>query len=553
MALSKTVKGQTPLKCKLCEIEGAKIKWKCLNCIMLMCTNCKDNIHVKFKLAKDHKIIDIKEAGDCLEEPDFTNLICDEHTGESCVMFCSTCDRLVCTTCISILHNGHGLVKIDEGYRIKMERYKTDRKKSKEKIKELKNIKENSNEVRMKDSAQYKELIKKIEAQNIKIKKEADKYTEELIVELKEKWGIFQKEELNDVEKVVTNLKELRSNEKRIIQSMDTEKIFTDCGKLSMAVNEIGTRIRTISFLPGQMSPYHMGSLQIVSNVITINIVKQFQTDMSELFNITVSPDRSLWISDNSVLQKVKPVKHKLIVESTMKMEIYGTAATVSGDILMVTHGPVLKQISGRTGKITDSVYRVNKLFNTAIHVTKDGKVIVGVKDGGKSWPATGRRAIVVMNQKGDHETIYEHDKNNIRIFTYPESVTSTDNGNICVVDWLSDDCRGRVVVLSQDGDILQIFRGHPDINNESKPYRPMQIITTPSDNLIVTQLNLYIFYILNNCGHLITHCNVGEMSIQRPYSLCFTKTPGQLYIGCTKVAGSSDKGKLFEVNINGC
>ena len=150
------------------------------------------------------------------------------------------------------------------------------------------------------------------------------------------------------------------------------------------------------------------------------------------------------------------------------------------------------------------------------------------------------------------HETIYEHDKYNIRIFTYVRSITNTDNGHICVVDELSEDRRGTVVVLNRDGDILQIYTGHHEVNNENKPFKPVNIVTTPSDNIIVVDLETYVFHILNNCGNLITHYNVGDIGIAMPYSLCFTRNEGQLYIGSNEEVGSSDKGKLNEVKISG-
>ncbi|VDH97205.1 Hypothetical predicted protein [Mytilus galloprovincialis] len=63
MALSKSMqKAQIPLPCELCEIE-TKIQWKCIDCILLLCDKCKNKVHSKFKKAKDHKIITIKEVG----------------------------------------------------------------------------------------------------------------------------------------------------------------------------------------------------------------------------------------------------------------------------------------------------------------------------------------------------------------------------------------------------------------------------------------------------------------------------------------------------------
>ncbi|XP_052090154.1 uncharacterized protein LOC127726720 [Mytilus californianus] len=554
MAFSQSFKrGQAPATCNFCE-EETKIKWKCINCDVLMCSKCKDKIHAKLKNNKDHNVIDIKEVGIYRGELDFSDLKCKKHSGQCCVMFCASCDTLVCALCIGNTHNGHVLVEISKGFDIRKEKFKSDQKKIKDKIGNLMEKKNAMTNVNMKDSAKYTDLIKRIEAQNIEVKNAADKYTEQLKSELDKKWRDLQTDEIDKLEKVIVNLQGLlSSNVEDIVLSNDVEKLFIDSSKLSCALNVAETNLGTLSFLPGQVSPYIMGSLQVVSNTVDVRIVKQFKTDISGVFYLSLCPDNSLWISDNYVLQKVKPVEHKLTVESTFNIKVYGMAFTSTGDLLLSSDGLVLKQISGKTGELTDSIYNVSPLLYSAVHVTKDGKVIVGVQSTGKVCPPTSRRAIIVMNQKGEHETIYEHDKNNIRIFTYVRRITSTDNGNICVVDRLSEDNRGRVVVLNRDGDILQIYTGHHGVNNENKPFKPVNIVTTPSDNIIVTQLNSYIFHILNKCGHFITHYKMGDIGIAKPYSLCFTRTAGQLYIGCNEAVGSSEKAKLYEVHISGC
>lgn len=99
------------------------------------------------------------------------------------------------------------------------------------------------------------------------------------------------------------------------------------------------------------------------------------------------------------------------MVESTLNIKVFCMAITPTGDLLLASSGSVLKQISGAT-ELTESIYNVHPLFYSEVHVTKDGKVIVGVKSGGEPFPVKGNGAIIVMNQKGEHETVYELDKN---------------------------------------------------------------------------------------------------------------------------------------------
>ncbi|VDI48367.1 Hypothetical predicted protein, partial [Mytilus galloprovincialis] len=55
-------KAQSPLSCQLCENLNV-IKWKCKDCELLMCDNCKERIHPKFRLSETHTIISLKDVG----------------------------------------------------------------------------------------------------------------------------------------------------------------------------------------------------------------------------------------------------------------------------------------------------------------------------------------------------------------------------------------------------------------------------------------------------------------------------------------------------------
>ncbi|CAC5359096.1 TRIM71 [Mytilus coruscus] len=60
-------KAQAPLSCNLCNLQSV-IKWKCTDCELLMCDNCKSNIHSRIKTADKHTIITIQEVGNHLSE-----------------------------------------------------------------------------------------------------------------------------------------------------------------------------------------------------------------------------------------------------------------------------------------------------------------------------------------------------------------------------------------------------------------------------------------------------------------------------------------------------
>ncbi|XP_052087868.1 uncharacterized protein LOC127724905 [Mytilus californianus] len=541
--------GQFSVSCSLCE-EDTRIEWKCLNCDMLMCDKCKEKIHVKFKFAKDHKVVSIHEVGLHAEEIDFSNLSCKSHTRQSCVMFCKSCDCLVCPLCISETHNGHGLVAIGEGYEIKIEKLKTGQMNIRTNIDELQRRKAEMKYVHSNELSKFENTMKKIKDQNVLLKKEVDQHTEKLETELIKKWedlNLNTEKGQNEVNLLIGSLESKNLKLDDIIQSMDAKKVFVDGSGLVKSIEEAVTfpctKFDSIpTFLPEQITAYNIGSLEKVSTKDEIKIIKQFDTKISDVYYMAMAAGSvdALWISDQDVLQKVKIEGTSLEIIAQKDITIYGMAITPSKDLLLVCNGSRLMQISDQTGEVTKSRYEVKDLEETsAVHVDSDGTVTVGAFSGEVVYPAVGRRVVIVMNRNGKHETTYEYDKQGNHIFTYVKNITRTKNGNTCVVDRLSKDKRGRVVILSEDGDIMNLFNGHPEVNTDKIPFRPFRAVTTPSDNIVVSNENTDILFFLNSSGNLIRWCDMGKIGIFNIYSLCISES-GHLYIG--------KKGKIYEV-----
>ncbi|XP_063447002.1 uncharacterized protein LOC134726527 [Mytilus trossulus] len=285
--------------------------------------------------------------------------------------------------------------------------------------------------------------------------------------------------------------------------------------------------------------------------VVEININKQYQTDLFRVGCMIYSNDDFLWISSGTdgVLQRVKPEGTKLNILSSFNISVYGMAITQSNNLLVSTGDSRLKQFSKNTGTLSDTVYIVSPFRSTDFYITRDNKVLAGCVN--EDFPKQGRRVIMLMDQNGECESVYEHDQHKQPIFTYPWSITHTSNGNIHVVDRVSDK-GGRVEVLGQDGALINIYTGDTEIN-KGRQFYPTDIVTTPRDNVIVADINTDTLHILNNAGLLITYYNTSNINIMLPYSLAFSPT-GQLYIGCTRTKGNTTKeNRIYEVTISRC
>ncbi|XP_076085344.1 uncharacterized protein LOC143056144 [Mytilus galloprovincialis] len=321
---------------------------------------------------------------------------------------------------------------------------------------------------------------------------------------------------------------------------------------------------------------YNKGKVELKpkqKSEIKLEISKVYTTDLTDIHLIAVCSDGSLWMADNqrSKLQHVKLRGNRTEVITSLNTRIYGMAKTDSNNILVITteRGETkLKLINTMTGEMTYSRYDVKPLYPITIHVTSDHKVIIGATSGKDPFPVKGRRVVVVLDQEGKQLQEYEHENHKKqlfslprfltsistkRLFTYPAFVTCTSNGNICVMDWLDKDFRARVVVLSPGGDILGTYTGRPDVKTGDKPFKLCGILTTPSDNIIVTDAGNHLLHILTDQGQIITYYNLHDMGILYPFSIALSMTV-TIFIGCFYERGSTDttKAKLYELNFSG-
>ncbi|CAC5412579.1 unnamed protein product [Mytilus coruscus] len=161
-----------------------------------------------------------------------------------------------------------------------------------------------------------------------------------------------------------------------------------------------------------------------------------------------------------------------------------------------------------------------------------------------------GRRVVIVMDGSGKHETIFEYDRKGKPIFSYVLSITRNKPDNIYVVDKLSADNSGRVVILSEDGDVLNTFSGNPQVNTDKIIFQPLRLSTTPSDNIIISNLNHSILYFLNNSGNFIEWRDTSKIGIIYPRSFSSTDS-GHTYVGCVTSKNSRDNAKIYEMIIS--
>ncbi|XP_071133114.1 uncharacterized protein [Mytilus edulis] len=305
-----------------------------------------------------------------------------------------------------------------------------------------------------------------------------------------------------------------------------------------------------------------------------IRVTRILTTNLSNIDTVISNSPNSLWIADylNSVLAHVQITNTSIQILSKFKMDVYDMAVDAHNNILLSVGGYDLKifikdnllitcikkLLNKSTWKICKFDYYLHiglpSPRTSGIHVTSDRKLIIGAIKDGSAFIRRGQTIVTVNDMKDEERTClqtYELDSNNKKLFTVPRKITSTSNGNIWVIDQLDILNRGRVVVLGQAGNIIQIYTGHHDVNNQDRAFRPTDLLTTPLDNIVVTDCNNHTLHILSCDGVFITYVRTDDIGIMWPCSLALS-TPDHFYIGCVTPKGSPNKAKLYGVAYSG-
>lgn len=543
---------QVSVCCNLCDAK--EIKWKCIDCDILICTKCRNEKHPFDHFSVDIRLIGSLKKANSQNYSDFPVTECSQH-GEKVSSFCRTCKKLLCLKCIeenlNANHKRHSIIQKEE-YNRKLDImiYQKDRA-----FKNLKYIKEAKEEIYQKrkvETSNYykmrKEILARKKAAKIKSIINTDSFKAELNF-INYKWKNVIKafrEKQKMIEEDRKLLHRLNMKFENLIKSTDFATFLEDAEKMDILTQQESYKnlVKKCELKHHQnfssIPKCEIGSAEFI-------VAKQFTTDLANIHYISSDSYDLLWIGDNTsaMLQKVKIDEQNILVESKYDIRIFGIASFSTGNLLICPYESSLMQISRNLGKIGNSKYRVRNLHVRAVHVTKDNrKVIVGARDNkGSVFPAYGNRVVIVMDRKGKHLAVHESD-NEKNLFTYPRSITSTSNGNIFVIDQLSKDDTGRVVVLSEDGNKQSIYTGHP---SNKVNFTPVGIATTPKDKILVTDGNNHALHVLDCNGCFLVYIDTRDLGIIYPYSLAFTSSQ-KLLIGSVHGKENPGKGKLFEV-----
>ena len=574
MAMSKSFRtAQESVLCGLCETES-KLTYKCLDCKLFMCDKCSEKVHPKFKNANQHKIIGIKEVGQtesmekiCL---DFSNIPCEAHSEQFCCLYCTTCEKVVCSKCIPKYHTGHSFTEIENFYTkmlekvnntiYKLETQDQDLQKDEKKIAEIKEHKRNYSSLLEGIEIHKEALIKEIECQA--------KYLSSSVNELINSTEDFVTCESKNISMKRQTFVESKTKLETIKDTSNASDFFSCVPSIleQLQISSIYSQPPLVKFIPTykQFPRDMMGSLehapakpQQLFRSIQLFTKRTFSTNFQCCHSIAICSNGSFFIVGSIPkeqffsLENIQLTNNTLNVIYSNKFPVITDVGIMSNKILLADRTPTLKLINVSTKEVSASKYYAGSLLIIAFHVTDEQKVVLGARSPGDIFPVQGKRVVIIMDANGNKITEWEYNQHGERIFSAPRPSASLNNGNIFILDYLPSSDRSRILILCPLGNVLNTYFGHSDINDEENPFTPGGMTRTTSDNILLCDMDNHALHLLSSDGTPLAYFITSKIGIEYPYCITLGNHPTILYIGCTSHKDSTEKTKLFEVDFS--
>ncbi|CAG2251260.1 unnamed protein product [Mytilus edulis] len=354
--------------------------------------------------------------------------------------------------------------------------------------------------------------------------------------------------EENRSEKIRQDLELRNNNISKIVRSNNAIQVFSTYKQEKIAEEMSALQITTKfeefpKFLPGNILTFESlyGKLHVPKDKFTdscfeFKVIQQYNTALSLVEDLICINDEMMWISftNGKVLQRICFSNGSTLIMKAYDVTPSSIALIPSGDLLISSMKSNLDILSQSTGTITESKYGVAPLQTIAVHVTKFNRIIVGAREKGPPFPINGPRQVIILNMQGRKRKKYHLDSEGNPIFSQPRSITTDGDNNVYVLDLLSiDNGQGRIIALSNrmgPNSPKWTYDGH-QIANKEQFFAPFSLVTTPLNNIIVSDNN-HMLHILNQNGECIHILHTEEFDIHWPRSLDIDNS-GTLYIGC--------------------
>ena len=508
---------KTQVKCGNCDKKRSEVSY-CFQCCVFYCDQCVA-AHNILRRNREHRVLAIKDFQDkdfedVLNRPVFCSR--QDHQEEELKYYCKECDTTLCQTCVTLEHGGHALKLIKEeaesqklGIKSVIEMH---RKKLEAKMKEVTQLDEDyakmiqQNEIVKRDAQRFADnLIKSIQAKLQNIITSVENQTKKSLESLTAKRSEIESQ-ISVLESSLNEADELlkRSTTAEIVQhrkSMPTifqggnqtepivhdsssqeALVFVENQKMHDTINmeEIGfledvNRTKTIeSLVEGDGLKEGTVARKAQFNLITRNAERKQAYDERDRVTVEIDKDEQ---GQKCVTEVRIDDKKNGIYNISYYPRVQGTYK-----LLLKVNG---KHISGSPFNVTVKPFHVRPVLSFGKEGSGNGMLRsprpLAVTDRDEiAVVDNGNHRVLVFDSNGTFLRSFGHRGKNAEEFSYPNGIAIDKDKKVFVAEI----CNDRVQILSWEGRHLGSFGGKGSL--DSQLLSPWGLSLDSTGNVIV-------------------------------------------------------------------
>ena len=503
---------KTQMKCGNCDKKRSEVSY-CFQCCVFYCDQCVA-AHNILRRNREHRVLAIKDFQDkdfedVLNRPVFCSR--QDHQEEELKYYCKECDTTLCQTCVTLEHGGHALRLIKE-----------EAESQKLEIKSVIEMHRKTLEAKMKEVTQLDEDYAKMIQQNEIVKRDAQRFADNLIKSIQAKLQTIITSVENQTKKSLESLTAKRSeiqHQINIIESSleEADKLLkrSTTAEIVQLKKSLPTIFQGVDQTePIVYDPSSQEALVFVENQKMHDIVNMEEIGFLEEANRT-KPIEPLaeggGLKEGTVARKAQ---FNLITRNAERKQAYDERDRVTVEINKDEQG----QECVTEVRIDD---KKNGIYNISYHPRVQGTFKLLVKVNGKHISDSPFTVIVKPFHVRPVLSFGKEGSSN-GMFRSPRPLAVTDRDEIAVVDNLNH----RVQVFDSNGTFLRSF-GHKGENAGEFSY-PVGVAIDKDRKILVSENDNHRVQILSWKGrHLGSFGGKGSLDSQllNPWGLSLDST----------------------------
>ncbi|XP_021357032.1 uncharacterized protein LOC110452702 [Mizuhopecten yessoensis] len=519
--------------CALCDSEDG-VRWYCNDCQENLCDRCKE-FHKRGRKTKNYDVVSIGEANRQGDKP--VPEVCKLHPGKLCDLFCSDCNLLLCSMCLSKTHKHHNWKHFEDEFSIKKQHLKENMTAISVKIKHFKNETSERHRVNEGFNDNIDTMRKEVNSQRTKLKAEVDFIADAILAEL----SALEKEEST------THKKDCQRSEKKVeeLTRLLEQAELTNTSSVSLFETERSLRTTlplydvNVKYVSPKQPSFVTGSIDSVMLTKMLGklhhenqyektdidskhvqrLSKFTVTSQNAIFGICPVDDSHAWLSIHQFKGLVLVNREGVVIEK-VKLDFCPCRIAMVGttDILM------------NSDLLSTFVYKIslhNKQVTTFADIRPHKAWDISINEKDAVFVSTFTPDIVVLNQSG---TIVRKVTIGSEIITF---VVCLSSGRLCVVQTIDGSLDNRnIKIINESGTVIQTWTGELDNGQKVGSMNLCKMSCDKFDRVFVPDISYNQLFVLPRDGKQAVCLLDRRHGVVKPAAVG-VDTCGNVWIGC--------------------